>query len=250
MKAWKVVSFVAVAIALSQHAWGMSISDAKLLSDGGSVALLQKAVTYSSTDFFYIEEDGRHVGIRVDKVAHGLAVGMRADVSGTILTKTAERERYIAAASAVRSASPNNQGVIQPLGMNNNAAGGTDWRLSGTGGQRGVTGVVGLNNIGLLIKIWGRFEKLDATTFTLDDGSGQYVKCSVPAGTFLGPGWQYAAVTGICSIYKINNFIYLPKVLVRDIDVWLPAEVVSIPGAPTGNTSSFVNANETYSTSG
>lgn len=241
---------MALAISLSRPAWGMSISDAKSLGDGESVTLLQKVVTYSSADFFYIEEDARHIGIRVEKTSHGLSVGMRADISGTIRTKTTEKERYIAAASAVRSASPNSTGIILPVGMNNNMPGGIDWHVAGTGGQRGVTGATSLNNIGLLIKIWGRFEKLDATTFTLDDGAGQYVKCTVPAGTFLNSSWQMVAVTGICSIYKINNFIYLPIVLVRDVDVWLPSEIVTVPGAPTGNASPFVNVNETYSTSG
>jgi formylglycine-generating enzyme required for sulfatase activity len=250
MKSGIVVSLMVAAIALSQHAWGMSISDAKRLGDGGSVTLVQKVVTYSFADCFYVEEDARSMGIRVEKAAHGLAVGMRADVSGTVQTKTSTtKERYIAATSVVHSAPPNDQGIIRPLGMSNNTVGGTDWRVVGTGGQRGTAGTAGLNTVGLLVKIWGRFEKLDATTFSLDDGAGQYVKCTVPAGTFLNSNWQYVAATGICSIYKINNFIYLPNVLVRDIEVWLPTEVVSVPGRPTGNADPFVNSSETYSTS-
>jgi hypothetical protein len=50
-----------------------TIGEAKLLPDGQSVALAQKVVTYSSTDFFYAEEDARNIGIRVEKAAHGLA---------------------------------------------------------------------------------------------------------------------------------------------------------------------------------
>ncbi|MEI6916514.1 MAG: hypothetical protein WCL39_15365, partial [Armatimonadota bacterium] len=70
-----------------------TIADAKLLADGQYVALVANAVTYASADFFYVEEAGRNMGIRVEKVAHGLAVGMLANVSGTMATHSASRER-------------------------------------------------------------------------------------------------------------------------------------------------------------
>jgi formylglycine-generating enzyme required for sulfatase activity len=206
-------------------------------------------VTYAAADFFYIEEDSRCMGIRVEKTAHGLLVGMRADVVGTMKTNT-NRERYILASSAAQTAPPNANGAAAPVGMNNSALGGGDWQVVGTGGQRGATGSLGLNNIGLLVRTWGQYEQVDATTFTLDDGAGLFVRCTVPPGTFLYSGWQYASVTGISSMYKFNASIYPPNILVRDIEVSLPVEVVSVPGTPSGNTSPAVNVSETYSTSG
>ena len=229
---------------------GMTISDAKLLPNDSSVSLSAKVVTYAAANFFYIEEDGRNVGIRVDWNAHLLTVGMRADVTGNMKTGT-NRERYILAASApVQTAEPNATGTIAPVGMNNSTLGGADWRVVGTGGQKGTTSSLGLNNIGLLVKTWGQFYYVNATTFTVDDGSGLFVKCTVPSGTFLYSGWQYVSVTGISSIYKPNTVTYWPNILVRDIQVSLPVEAVSVPGAPTGNTSPSLNVSETYSTSG
>ena len=229
---------------------GMTISDAKLLPNDSSVSLSAKVVTYAAANFFYIEEDGRNVGIRVDWNAHLLTVGMRADVTGNMKTD-ANRERYILPLVApVQTAEPNATGTIAPVGMNNLALGGGNWQVVGTGGQKGTSNSLGLNNIGLLVKTWGHFEPGDPTTFTVDDGSGLFVKCTVPSGTFLYSGWQYVSVTGISSIYKPNTITYWPNILVRDMDVVSPLEAVSIPGAPTGNTIPIVNFSNTYSTTG
>jgi hypothetical protein len=53
----------------------ITILVAKLRPDSPteSFTLSGKVVTYAATDFFYIEEDGRNMGIRVEKTAHGLA---------------------------------------------------------------------------------------------------------------------------------------------------------------------------------
>jgi hypothetical protein len=191
---------------LPSLATGLAIPDAKLLANDLPVTLTAKVVTYASTDFFYIEEDSGCMGIRVEKTAHGLTVGMRADVSGAMKTKTS-RERYILATDATQTPEPNAYGTIAPVGMNNSILGGADWHVAGTGGQKGITEGIGLNNIGLLVKTWGQFHYVNETTFEVDDGAGLLIKCTVPAGTFLYPDWQYVSVTGISSIYKLNNSI-------------------------------------------
>jgi hypothetical protein len=81
-------------LALSDHARGTTISEAKLLADGEHVSLTLKVVTYAAADFFYIEEDTRVGGIRVERPGHGLVPGVRANVSGTISTNT-NLERFI-----------------------------------------------------------------------------------------------------------------------------------------------------------
>ncbi len=233
--------------ALPVRAADISISAAKLLPDSTttSISLSSKVVTYAAADFFYLEEDSRNMGIRVEKVAHGLTVGMRADVAGTMKTN-ASRERYIQASSTVQ----NGEGDVVSLGINNYTLGGADWRVSGTAGQRGTTGSAGLNNIGLLVKTWGQYQQIDATTFTIDDGSGLSVKCTVPPGTFLNSGWHHVGVTGINSVYKFNNAIYPPVILVSDIQVLEPLETVSVPGAPSGAASPVVSVSASYSTTG
>lgn len=224
-----------------------TIDEAKLKTDGLPVSLAAKAVTYSGAGFFYVEEDSRCSGIRVEKSDHSLSVGMRSDIAGTIATKPSG-ERYIAASLTVQSAPPNAYATVSPLAMSLKAIGGAAWNVAGGGGQTGAAGAVGLNNVGLLVKVWGRFQQTGETSFTVDDGSGAPVRCEVPAGTVLQPGWQYVAATGISSL-ATSGPDRISVVLVRDIRVLLPAESVSPPGKPSGNTSPVVGASWTYSAS-
>ena len=229
----------------------ISISDAKLKSDSPteSFSLSGKVVTYAEANFFYIEEDLRSIGIRVEKTAHGLTAGMRADITGTMKTNT-NRERCIHATNATQTPAPNSTGTVFPVGMNNLTLGGSNWQVVGTGGQKGASNSNGLNNTGLLIRTCGMYQQIDVTTFTIDDGSGLFVKCTVPSGTFLYSGWQYVSVTGISSMFRYNSSIYPPSILVRDIKVVSPVEAVSIPGTPSGNANPTINVSETYTTTG
>ncbi|MCE5200209.1 MAG: M12 family metallo-peptidase [Armatimonadota bacterium] len=195
-----------------------SAAAAKALEDGNNVSLSGKVITFASSNFFYIEDDNRVSGIRVEKSLHGLTVGMRANIIGEMKTNS-DGERYILASSAVQTPAPNGTGVISAIGMNTRSIGGSDWSIVGTGGQLGVTDANGLNNIGLLVKIWGRFVKLDASTFTLDDGTGQNIRCTVPTGTVLNTRWRFISVVGVSSIYRPDSLTLQPSVLVRDISV-------------------------------
>lgn len=227
--------------------FGMTIPDAKKLPNDLPVTLNGKVVAYVGAGFFYIEEDSRSMGIRVEKAEYSLTVGMRADVSGDMKTNNTNNERYIQADNADQSAPVDPDDAIEPVGMNNKALGGGDWQVSGTGGQVGAGGSSGLNNIGLLVRTWGQFHQIDETTFTVDDGSGRSIRCIVPSGTFLSWTWQSVAVTGICSLCDAANS-YAPLLLVRDIDVILPVETVSTPGAPSGEATPLVNLSYVYST--
>ncbi len=230
--------------ALPGAAADISISAAKLLPDSPTtiVSLGSKIVTYASANYFYIEEDNRNIGIRVEKTAHGLQVGMRADITGTMKTN-ANNERAILASIATH----NGDGALAPVGMNNKTLGGGNWKIVGTGGQKGTSNSIGLNNIGLLVKTWGKYQPIDATNFSIDDGAGLNIKCTVPAGTFLGSGWQYVAVTGISSMIAENS-IYPHNLLVHDIQVVsgfnVAVEMISIPAGSflMGN-----NGSEPYS---
>jgi hypothetical protein len=46
------------------------------------------------------------------------------------------------------------------------------------------------------------------TWFTIDDGSGAIVKCSVPSGVTIDPNWQFVGVTGISSCEKVGEELY------------------------------------------
>ena len=67
-----------------------------------------------------------------------------------------------------------------PIYVSANALGGANWCYnSGTGaGQQGVAGGVGLNNIGLLIRTYGKVTYVDSSTdhkwFYIDYGTGRW----------------------------------------------------------------------------
>lgn len=243
----RILSLGLLLVSLACAAFGTTIPDAKRLADNQPVTLSAKVVTYVGAGFFYIEEASGSMGIRVEKASFSLTVGMKADVSGDMKTNSANSERYIQAASAVQSGTLNPNDAIKPVGMNNRAIGGGAWQVAGTGGQVGASGSSGLNNIGLLVRTWGKFHQIDATTFTVNDGSGPSIRCTVPAGTFISSAWQCVAVTGISSLCDTS---YAPLLLVRNIDVITPVEAVSTPGTPSGDASPLIGLSYGYSTTG
>jgi len=250
MKAFiKVLGLGFLLLLMACAARAMTVQEAKLLPDTNHVSLTGKVVTYAGTGFFYIEEDSRSMGIRIDKAGHSLSAGMRADVEGYIYTDPESNERYVLADAAVQSAAPDNTGTVAPVATTIQALGGGDWSVSGTGGQKGITGARALNNIGLLVKTGGQFQQLSATTFTISDGVNTSVECSVPAGTFLSATWQSVQVKGIVSICYRGG-VYKPLLLIPadGIDVVLPTEVVSTPGTPAGETGPLVNMSYGYTT--
>jgi hypothetical protein len=172
----------------------------------GAAGLVVSAVF---DDCFYVEEADRSSGIRVAPLP-GVSVAVRDKllVRG-LLGTSSDGERYIQAQSI--------QNVGQaptptaPLGMANRALGGGDWEydpLTGAG-QRGVSGGCGLNNIGLLVRAWGRVAEIEqvtpATWFRIGDGSGVNVKCVVPSGVTIDPGWQHVCVTGVSSCEQVGG---------------------------------------------
>lgn len=170
-----------------------TIEDAKVTKDGRPV-ILSGVVTASFEDCFYIENEDRTSGIRVEPGC-GIAVNTRVTVQGTMST-TQDFERVVIG----QITSANGTHVVKPLGMTNKALGGGDWRYDPAAqtGQRGVFGGSGPNNIGMLVRIYGRLTPCDDGNFFVDDGSGP-VLCRLPKGTEFDPSWEFAGVTGISS---------------------------------------------------
>ncbi|MBI2842264.1 MAG: hypothetical protein HYX78_02580 [Armatimonadetes bacterium] len=193
-----------------------TIADVKLISDGEPVSLYQKAVTYTGQDFFYVEEDERNCGIRVEMPGHRLSAGMRVNVVGTIFTND-HQERMIMATSAT----PEGEFTIKPILFRGSNVGGGDWNVRGSSGQMGVTGSTGLNNIGILARVLGSYEQIDATTFLLDDDSGKKIKCSVPEGYVLFPDWQYVSATGVVTMESQGDGTYSPLLVAGKVGALL-----------------------------
>lgn len=209
--------------AVGQIVPATTIADAKHSNDGYPVSLSQKAVTFAEQDFFYIEEDGRNCGILVQMPGHTFSAGERVDIAGTMGTND-HQERMILATSAVS----NGSSEIKPLILRCVSVGGGDSFTRGFIGQRGVTGSVGLNTIGLLVKVHGRYEQVDATTFFLDDGSGKSVKCVAPPGSVLHSDWQYVSVTGPCKIEDKGGGVYSPVVVVENLEALAPQPLLQL----------------------
>lgn len=173
-------------------------------ADGTSVQIRGSAVTAAFDGHFYTESDDRSWGIRVNKTSHELSAGMRADVQGTVGTN-ADGARYVDATSVV----PAGTGLVEPIFLVNRAVGGADWNYNpSTGaGQRGVFEGTGLNNIGLLVTIWGNVTFAGRGYFYLDDGSklnddSGHIGVKVSAPGLSIPSSGFVWVTGISSCEK------------------------------------------------
>jgi len=111
--------------------------------------------------------------------------------------------------------------VIRPVGMCLRNLGGRDFAVDPkvpTSGQVGVAGGAGLNNIGLLVKTWGKVTFVDTTNkfFYIDDGYGRLdgsghtgIRCSYGylAGVTITPPAQnaYVSVIGVISTVVIDT---------------------------------------------
>ena len=188
----------------------ITISQAKLQADGVVVRINGAIVTASFADFFYIEADNRSSGIRINKTVHGLTVGARVNVVGTMQTSP-DGERYV---DAIRVDGAGT-GSLRPLWLVGRMLGGANWNyVPATGaGQMGVRGGVGLNNMGLFVKIVG-YVTCQTSDYiyvddgsALDDGSGyvgvRVVSDAMPSGL----QGRYVCAEGISSCLRIGSHV-------------------------------------------
>ncbi|MCL5103204.1 MAG: fibronectin type III domain-containing protein, partial [Armatimonadetes bacterium] len=195
-------------ISVVEHV-GITIGAAKGLLESVSVGLAGKAVTRIFGGYFYVEEMNRSAGIRVNPAGglpDGLAVGKLVDVGGPVRTSM-DYERWIDATVSVGSGTAS----IAPVGIGSLYLGGGDWQysLSSVKGQRGITGAWGLNNIGLLVRTWGRVKSRDTGTssFMISDGSGVDVKV-IDLGVTPPLVDAFVVVTGIASCYSVGGEVH------------------------------------------
>jgi hypothetical protein len=156
---------------------------------------------FSSDGCIYIEDPDRTSGIRVATNQSGFAIGDRVNVTGTISTRVLSgypSERQVSATSITKVSSGT---PLKPLAMSCKAVGGATVGL-----LPGVKDGVGTNNMGLLVRIFGRVTKIVSSYIFVDDGSnvenvsgsgpevGVMVRCATTP-TF--PVGSVVAVTGI-----------------------------------------------------
>ena len=165
-------------------------------------------------DCFYIESPNRARGMRVTGAA--ASRNTLVSVSGIISTVSGERTLKAGSVTASGSSTPVRSFGMRPSSVGGGACGYQDgvwgWSLF-----RGLDGklhskwdhMAGANNIGLLVTTWGRVIETGPTTvptwFVIDDGSGNSVKCVVPASVTINRAWGFAGVTGISSCEKVGD---------------------------------------------
>ena len=212
-KAWKAsYSPSAVASAAYEVYTGTGIGGLKSDHDLTACAGVHRCiVTLAFPWFFYVQEEDRSAGIRVQSTAHGQTVGSRISLLGTLMT-TSYDERNIELAAVC----PAGTGSAVPLAMNGPAVGGGDWcpwEFPFTGGQRGITGAFGLNNIGLLIRTWGKVTQTAATGFLMDIGASQLVEVAAYDAWTVPEVGSLVMVTGACGCekgsYGLRPVIYI-----------------------------------------
>ena len=196
----------------------------RLIPDGFPVSVSDGVVTAAFDGFFYIESPDRTEGIRVI-ASTPVNVGDSPMVSGRLATIDGERALL---ADIVWPGTSGNT-VPTPLGLSLRTLGG------GPLGENvpGVDGMRGANNVGLLVRVWGRVTQIDAAGqyLYLDDGSGLADGTSTetspgvfednvgarviddPSGLDRG---DYAVITGISSCFKDQSGKIRRRLFARD----------------------------------
>ncbi|MDO8682108.1 MAG: glycoside hydrolase family 9 protein [Armatimonadota bacterium] len=172
-------------------ATGVNIQQAKALNDGQIRAIRDKVVSAAFSGYFYIQEQDKPFGIMAVSSAT-VSPGQLVDVAGPIGGADSERFIYLTG-NAVNFAS--GPGSPPPIAIGNSALGGVALNDK----TPGITGGVGLNNIGLLVRTGGRVTEVDPSGnyFRISDGSKQI---KILSESLAEPsGEPYVVVTGICA---------------------------------------------------
>jgi hypothetical protein len=194
------------------------ISDAFSCTDEQGVKCSGQTVTASTAEMggssFYMQEINGTSGIRV--IWNGpVAEGDVVSVLGTLATDNGERTIRATSVDVINKLLT----PLSPRGMLNRSVGGGDIGRS----TKGVTGGVGLRNIGLLISTWGRTTYVggDGEDYLyiddgsrLNDGSGHIglkIRCGKVSKPPLG---ALVRVTGISSCEDATGKV-IPLVRVR-----------------------------------
>lgn len=172
----------------------VTCADARKMQDGNWTYMKAKTVTanFNSDGYIYVEEPDRTSGIRV-AVTSTYVAGTVVNVTGTISTRIINgqsSEKIITSATASKKTG-STVTPIKPLFINNASVGGGTINNQIPGVQNGS----GLNNIGLLVMVYGKVTYSDTSCFYVDDGSGLeelpgkhgvMVKCSFIPGVSIG----------------------------------------------------------------
>lgn len=193
-----------------------TIAAVKALADGQVVGLSDKMLTANFGASVYIEESDGSSGIKVS--AGGPTQGTSVGVAG-IMGTGADGERFIGSANVEAGGSAAMPFI--PL-LRTDHLGGADLNAL----TRGATGVLGVNNVGLLVSVAGKVTHVDGTFLYVDDGAGAQdgsgfsgVRVDKTGLATVFEVDKQVVLTGISSLMKLGTD-YIPVLRVRsDADV-------------------------------
>lgn len=180
------------------------LSDIAIAKTGneGRLALLNAAVVSAAfEDCYYVQSADRTSGIRV-YCGTAMSPGDCVRLCGPVVY-AANGEPCIDVIGGAKVWTEGGNSPA-PLGMGLRQVGGGPFGL-----QPGLAGGLGLNNTGLLVRVCGKVRGVDRSPtpgwFTISDGGPDEVKCEVPNGFVIDPGWDRIAVTGISSCEPVDG---------------------------------------------
>lgn len=188
----------------------------KIGADGAQVSYTAVPVTGMFRDGIYVEAADRSSGIKVvplnDSVfPAGLHEGALASVVGTLKT-AANGERYVEALNVKTGG----DGPIEPLGITSKSLYGGDffYTADSGSGQRGMTGGIGLNSVGLLVTTLGKVTAAGVGQFQMTDGYGMPITVALSSDADSPKPGVFVLATGLVSMHNTNG-VYTPLLRVR-----------------------------------
>ena len=205
------------------NAWADTVANATILEAKGLAnnqirALRGNIVSATGSGYFYIQDPSELQGMKI-VAPDAVSQGQKLDVVGTILGEEGA-ERYLdCSGNAVKLIAPG------PISLN---AIGTGARSVGGGAFNsytpGVMGGVGVNNIGLLMRVWGKVTQRNTSApqyFYINDGAGlkdgtqtagvDNVGIRILANPTDYPTGSYVIVTGAASTFNSGGL--RPRIL-------------------------------------
>lgn len=187
-----------------------SIGQAKTLPDGRLVKVGPAVASSSSgqiSDRIYLQEEDRSAGIGAKPGGFTAGDGDRITLVGRLTSD--KTERYLEQADLLAKASGASP---EPVSLNNRSIGGGPfhyWAGPPASGQIGATDAFGANNVGLLVRTWGRVLGTGSGYFDISDGSLASLRVFHPAGLFNKPQvGSFVACTGLSGLREEAGILH------------------------------------------
>ncbi|MHB1459427.1 MAG: RHS repeat domain-containing protein, partial [Armatimonadota bacterium] len=178
-----------------------TIAWAKTFPDGTQVSVQLSgkvaSASFPGSGFFFMQEAGIGSGIRVDTSLQTWPQPGQEVSIDSYEVSTSDSQRILTASA--NDITLGTLVTVAPIGINNRSMAGGAFNVL----TPGATGAFGLNNIGLLVRTWGRTTDVQSNYLYITDGSddlGVKVDLTQGGGNPISHNLQvgdYAAITGI-----------------------------------------------------